>query len=464
MQYVGKTTLRSQLRSEGMELDRAGYLLRQIGQALSAVHEKSIFHRDLKPENVMLQSTEEDERAILIDFGIAKVKDSQVADSTSELSVAGTIAYMAPEQLMTGQSGVASDVYSMGVMAYEMMTGRRPFNPQTAWKLLEMQREGVKVMPSDLRPGLPAAAEHAILKALSFKPEDRHARAKDFGQELAEALGEGLETRERNASPAMAVAPPDGRPPKREQQGAEGEYAPHAVRRRGLGRKLGLVAAVTLLAVAAGVLGWRYLFQQPPPPDPAPPTAPQRTLSYYLMVQRMRDSQPYQEPFKSAGNFHFGTGDRFTLHIRAGQPGYLYLFSEAEPQGDADVAYYVLFPQMSLRSGSAELPANEVVKIPEGQNPDGSPRAYEFAGRTGVEHLWAVWTERPVDDLERLKIWTSPEHRGLIKDEEHSAAVARFLKERSTPGLQVNADNEKKEAAVTGAGEVMVIPIRLDHS
>lgn len=207
MQYVEGTTLRSAISSTGMDFGRVAILLRQIGRALSAAHEKGIFHRDLKPENVMLQMLSDgDEQAKVIDFGIAKVKDSVVAPNTSTNLLVGTVRYMAPEQLEKKAVTAASDIYALGVIAYEMITGRSPFNPESGFQLLEMQRTGVRVKPQDLRPGLPEAAQSAILRALSFNPSERYRRAQDFGDELSRALS--VEDRAEDFHEASTLSDP----------------------------------------------------------------------------------------------------------------------------------------------------------------------------------------------------------------------------------------------------------------
>jgi serine/threonine protein kinase len=189
MQYVDGFSLRLIICPEGVDLWRAANIIKQIGRALTAAHDRGILHRDLKPENVMIQTLGDGEEQVkIIDFGIARVKNSVVSMSTAGDRTVGTIAYMSPEQLSAGQLSPASDVYCFGVIAYELLTGRRPANPESAYQLLEMQRSGVRIKPVDLRPGLPQQAESIILKALSFDPKERHQRARDFGDLLSSAL------------------------------------------------------------------------------------------------------------------------------------------------------------------------------------------------------------------------------------------------------------------------------------
>ena len=205
MQYIDGTTLRSQIRPEGMPLDHAAKLIRQIGRALAAAHDKGIFHRDLKPENIMLQRYGGGEEQVkVIDFGIAKLKDSIVADSTQTGATAGTVSYMAPEQLTGRPVSAAMDIYAMGAIAYELVTGRKPFNPETGFELLEMQRAGVRVKPADLRPALSEEASMLILRALSFEPRDRFQNARELGDALARALSEA--TMERATHPDFCDA------------------------------------------------------------------------------------------------------------------------------------------------------------------------------------------------------------------------------------------------------------------
>jgi len=188
MEFVNGVTLRSVLGKGAMDLMRMAKIVRQIGNALSAAHDKGVYHRDLKPENVMLQDLGEgDEQVKIIDFGIATVKDSQLTTNQEQTKVAGTLPYMAPEQLH-GNPSAASDIYALGVIAYEMLTGTVPFRADHAVPLYRMQQNGVRVKPSDLRPGLPAAADSIVLKALAFNSQNRFLRARSFGDELFQVL------------------------------------------------------------------------------------------------------------------------------------------------------------------------------------------------------------------------------------------------------------------------------------
>jgi len=195
MQYVNGVTLRSQIPSEGMDFERASSIIKQVGAALDDVHEKGIFHRDLKPENIMLQALKGGTELVkIVDFGIAKVKDSVVAPSTVNKAPIGTVLYMSPEQLRGEKVAAVSDIYSMALIAYEMVTGRRPFNPTSGPQLLEMHRAGVRVKPIDLRSSLSTEAQAIILRALSFEPKDRYQSACEFGDTLARALSDDRES------------------------------------------------------------------------------------------------------------------------------------------------------------------------------------------------------------------------------------------------------------------------------
>jgi tetratricopeptide (TPR) repeat protein/tRNA A-37 threonylcarbamoyl transferase component Bud32 len=188
MEFVEGHTLRSELKPVGMEFARVAPILRQVGHALAAAHSKGIYHLDLKPGNIMVQDLGDGGVSVkLIDFGIAKIRNPLKDGQTDITNFAGTVDYMAPEQL-EGRASAASDIYALGVIAYEMVTGRRAFKPESPFQLLELQRAGVQVKPRELRSDLSEFAEQMILRALEFEPQRRPPSAADFTEQFASSL------------------------------------------------------------------------------------------------------------------------------------------------------------------------------------------------------------------------------------------------------------------------------------
>ena len=331
MQYIDGVSLRSLFTSEGMNFKRAAKIIKQVGKALTAAHQAGILHRDLKPENIMIQTLEDDEYVKVIDFGVAKVRNSVVDVVTSKDVAVGTIAYMSPEQLSAQPVVPQSDVYAMGVIAYEMLTGKRPTNPESAFQLLELQRSGVRVKPSDLRPGLPADAEKVILRALSFEPQNRYERARDFGDLLSSALlGDKDQTQLATQKVPLKL------------QGVKTEHSWRIISKY-------VAAAAIIIVLTAGFILWRLGSHQPIVPNnnvntvvPAP-AAPERSFTYWLTYQKMRSGKPDSELRQSAGNDIFGNGWRFQFNFTPNESGALYLLNVG-PGKDQTQEYNILFP------------------------------------------------------------------------------------------------------------------------
>ncbi len=174
--YINGVPLREVIGQHGMNLKHVAYIIRQIGSGLTAAHQKGIFHCDLKPDNIMLQDAGElNEMVKLIDFGVAKVADSQEARSMVSVEYAGrgTWQYFAPEQPDDSPLGEWTDLYGAALIAYEMITGRRPIVAPHLRDLKAAQRQGLIVKPKDLRLELPESAQTLLLKALEFDWRER---------------------------------------------------------------------------------------------------------------------------------------------------------------------------------------------------------------------------------------------------------------------------------------------------
>lgn len=177
MEWLDGVTLAQRMRQGRVPLDDAlGYLL-DICSGLQAAHDLSIVHRDVKPANCFLQR---DGRLKLLDFGIAKVRDAPGLTQTGALT--GTPAYMAPEQALDPRRVTpATDVYSVGVVAYEMLTAALPFKAEQPLQVLELHRTERPRPLRELSPGVPAQLEEVVLRCLEKSPAERYATCRQLG-------------------------------------------------------------------------------------------------------------------------------------------------------------------------------------------------------------------------------------------------------------------------------------------
>jgi len=231
MEYVDGEDLSSLIRRIGrLPQDKAIEVSRQICAGLAAAHERGVVHRDLKPANVMLDGAG---KARITDFGLAGIA-ATIAGAEVR---AGTPAYMAPEQLAGKEVTIKSDIYSLGLVMYEVLTGRRAYNAATLSELMKSREEGTITNPSSLVKDLDPLIERVILRCLEKEPANRPAS----GLQVAAALPGG---------DPLAAALAAGETPSPEMVAAAGTT-------EGLSPKLALrcLASVLILIAACTYLG-----------------------------------------------------------------------------------------------------------------------------------------------------------------------------------------------------------------
>lgn len=178
-EYVEGKSVKDMLGQSGQfNVLRAARIVRQASYALSAAHQNGILHRGLEPENIILPVSENGaEQVKLTGFGVSKGKTQRESP-----------AYKAPEQIEGKTATIAGDVYSLAVIAYQMLTNRLPFNASTPAKLLKSQREGLTLLPTNLRLDISRTVDEILEKALAFNPSARYPKARDFGDAFFNAV------------------------------------------------------------------------------------------------------------------------------------------------------------------------------------------------------------------------------------------------------------------------------------
>ncbi|MCU0474882.1 MAG: protein kinase [Anaerolineae bacterium] len=216
MELVTGGNLRQHIKKlyeEGRIIDypEAIELASQMADALSYAHRQSMIHRDIKPDNVLLKpdngGARLNYRPILTDFGLAKLTASTDSAVTDQQPI-GTYPYMSPEQCLAEDIDQRSDLYSLGVMLYELSVGRLPFNPKSIAEAARMHGKEAVPAPSAVRPNFPPDLERVILRALQKDPNQRYASAQDMVADLQALLRPVSPATQTLSVPVVAARPP----------------------------------------------------------------------------------------------------------------------------------------------------------------------------------------------------------------------------------------------------------------
>jgi serine/threonine protein kinase len=332
MEYIRGKTLHALLAEHRPPLETLlGYAVQAAG-AVAAAHAAGIVHRDLKTKNIMVT---EGGTVKVLDFGLAKESGARIIE-TQPGAVLGTPAYMSPEQAKGEPADHRSDIFSFGVILYEIACGQRPFGgpnlPSTLYAVVHQDPP----TPDTLNPALPKPFVALIGRCLSKNPEDRPESMEAVRGELAAVV---------EMSDAVMSKP-------------------RRIRRR--------TAIVTgAVAAIAGALGiW------------LPRQDHSRTLTYTILAQQMADGRPIGQEYVASPADTFHNGWRFRLRLASPQPSYFYLIDRG-PGANGVERLWILYPRDTATAATEQLVTGW----------------YDFDQNPGTERLWIVSSQRPLQLL-----------------------------------------------------------------
>jgi serine/threonine protein kinase len=458
-EFIDGDTLRSHLHRKRLKIGEILDIAIQVLAALDAAHEAHIIHRDVKPENVMIRRR--DNVVKVLDFGLAKATaerksstfTAQESEAATEFKTAphvlmGTINYMSPEQAQAHAVDVRSDIWSTGVMIYEMVSGLMPFKGATVSHTVVqiLEKEPVPLTQFAQRKA-PEELQRIVAKALAKNPDERYQTAKDMLIDL-KSLKKRLDVEaeiHRTSSQETPIATVVSDEVDRGQQ-----------KRRVV--VLALIAMAAATAAIFGVSVWRSSrvrndvpVTTPPPTTPIPAEA--RTLTYWITVQKFRNNKPYQAEFTLPGEMIFEADYRIQVSVRSPQAGYLYIFNEGPPEGSAPTEFVLLFPSSTANKGSSFLAADQVIQIPE-------KSWFRFDQQQGTEKLWLVFAANAIPELDALGV-ANPQTLGLIRDPAQNQTIKNFLTTHAA--LKPEYEKGDKQTTLKLPGQLLVYPVKLEH-
>ncbi|HEX2183249.1 MAG TPA: Stk1 family PASTA domain-containing Ser/Thr kinase [Rubrobacteraceae bacterium] len=244
MEYLPGGTLKDRIKAEGTLSPRTVVeVALQIAEALEAAHNRGVIHRDIKPRNILITDSG---HVKVADFGIARAAEATTVSDLGD--ILGSVKYMSPEQAAGERVGAASDLYSLGVVLYEMLTGTVPYAVETPWEVPVEHARGLPRRPREVDPEVPEIVDALVMRLLATDPEDRYGSATRLAAELGR-VRDGL-------SPAV--------PAGDEATGATAPPAPAPVSTAGRTRRrrfliLAALALFALFGAVGGAAGWNLL-------------------------------------------------------------------------------------------------------------------------------------------------------------------------------------------------------------
>jgi tRNA A-37 threonylcarbamoyl transferase component Bud32 len=410
------------LRRGPLPLPAALRIAISLASALTYAHGRGVLHRDIKPHNMLSLA---DGRTMLLDFGIAKPYGLDSSDTLADTSPAltrigqtlGTLEYMAPEQLAGRIVDGRSDMFSLGIVIAELVTGKHPFRGATP----AVTASAILDRPYAGQPeatGAAADLDRIVRRMLALEPGDRFPT-------MADCLAE-LRLLEHDSGSRPVVATP---------------------RKPRVGRAL-MLAAIVVLAAAAALFVWRGRGETPStaPTRDAAATAPVAAsvpdvprLAFWLDVKPNADA-PAAAVFASLGDDVYPRGSSVRLHLVAPPGSRLYVVADEPPSAANATGLTLLFP----RAGAT---------APNGNDPIVTDWL-AFTGPPATDRLWLIASTTPLEDLDGLGRTLRASDEGLLTNPEAARRLRAMLNDTSLHG-RVLRDPANVQATVTGGSQVV---------
>ena len=467
-EYIDGETLRSYLQHTQPRLKEVLDISAQIVAALEAAHEARIVHRDIKPENVMIRRR--DHIVKVLDFGLAKLTERSTATQsglvtdteaptefkTAQGHVLGTVAYMSPEQSQGLPVDERSDIWSTGIVIFEMVAGRVPFRGATGnHTIVEILEKEAPPLSQWAKQPVPDELERIVRKSIAKERGERYQTASDllidlrnlrkrleFESEIGRSTATGISNLQSSAGDSQtATSIPDAK-------GVEGKS------KKGIG--LALTALAVILLAGLGIRSWLKSSNISPSASPPAITAnlPARQLVYWITVQKFRSGKPFESPFRLAGEINFEQDYRVRLHVSSPQRGHLYVLNES-PSGDNPLQ--ILFPSPTANDGSSLITENQAIQIPE-------ESWFKFDAEQGTETLWLIWSASSMPEVETAKRFANRTDQGVISDANVNKILKGLLTKSPAEKLKIEKTDAPLQTVLQSNEPIIKHAIKLAHN
>jgi serine/threonine protein kinase len=410
IEYVGGQSLREMLVEQygdqrlpkALPLEIVAEITEQACAGLREAHEKKIVHRDIKPENIIIKSDGDKYKIKIIDFGIAISQEGGVMPTRKTTAgVIGTPEYISPEQLLPTRyylnkpgekPGYSADIYALGVVIYEMLTGMRPFSGNS-YELAMKHTKEIPIAPSKVRPDLniPKAVDRVVLKSLSKQPGERQKSIELLAEELKAAINAPPEPEVTNLTLEVLKEETEFLIPK------ETEILPEFKNKQIASIfenpkylwTLPVVLLSGLFIFLVYLKPWGGESENLPAPQSitgSPSVSPDPVLSRMTVSLTRRGKRGNEEAVSPDTTFYSGEGVK--VSIQAEQNGYIYILL----QGSSGKVF-MLYPDPRIRGGNNQIAKGEMLSIPADNG------WFQFDKNPGTENIYLVFAENRSDKL-----------------------------------------------------------------